>query len=269
MGPLLHIQMSLLFQTLLLPLLLPLLRLFLLCLATPLPRYPTRLRRPKGHTDGTILWPLPCSHATTVTLVPLAPTSVTEALKFPAWRQAMQLEFNALLDTHTWKLVPPSASQNLVCCKWIFQTKHLPNGCVERKKARLVAKGFHQQHGLNYSKTFSPVVHSSTVRLVLSLAVQAGWSMHQLDIQNTFLHVDLSEDVFMVQPPSFIHPDYPYYVCKLQKFLYRLKQAPQASFSKLSSKLLELVSLPLVLMSLFLNRFMVLFVFTSWSMSMT
>lgn len=44
----------------------------------------------------------------------------------------------------------------------------------------------------------------------------------------------------MSQPPGFIHPDYPHYVWKLNKSLHGLKQAPQALFSKLSSKLLEL-----------------------------
>lgn len=83
----------------------------------PPPCYPTRLRHPKEHTDGTILWPPPHSHAIMVALIPFAPTSVIEAFKFTDWRQAMQLEFNALLDTHTWTLVPPFASQNLVGCK--------------------------------------------------------------------------------------------------------------------------------------------------------
>lgn len=63
-----------------------------------------------------------------------------------------------------------------------------------------MAKGFQQQLGLDYSEIFSPVFRPFTVRLVLSLVVQAGWAMHQLDVQNAFLHGDLSEEVFMVQP---------------------------------------------------------------------
>lgn len=163
-----------------------------------------------------------------------------EALKHLEWQQAMQVEFHALLQTHTWTLVPPTSSQNVLSCKWIFCTKFLANGDVERRKARLVAKGFHQQHGLDYQETFGPVVKPSTVRLVISLAVQFGWTLHQLDIQNAFLHGDLVEDVFMAQPAGFVHLDYPLHVCKFQKALYGLKQAPRAWFSKLSSRLLEL-----------------------------
>jgi len=49
------------------------------------------------------------------------------------------------------------------------------------------AKGFHQQPGLDYSETFSPVIKSTTVHTVCSLVVSKGWSIRQLDVNNTFL----------------------------------------------------------------------------------
>lgn len=68
----------------------------------PLPRYRVRSRRPKVYTYGIVPWPPPRSHATTVDTVPLEPTLVTKALKHADWRQAMQAEFHALLQTQTW-----------------------------------------------------------------------------------------------------------------------------------------------------------------------
>ena len=44
----------------------------------------------------------------------------------------------------------------------------------------------------------------------------------------------------MSQPSGYNHPLYPNHVCKLQKAIYRLKQAPRAWFFRLSTKLLEL-----------------------------
>jgi hypothetical protein len=137
-------------------------------------------------------------------------------------------------------LVPSQAASNLVGCKWVFKLKRKADGSIERHKARLVAKGFHQQAGIDYGETFSPVVKPTTIRTVLSLAYSAGWSLKQIDIQNAFHHGFLSEDVYMVQPPSFINPNYPQHVCKLHKALYGLKQSPWAWFSRLSEKLIQL-----------------------------
>ncbi|RVW92402.1 Retrovirus-related Pol polyprotein from transposon RE1 [Vitis vinifera] len=169
----------------------------------------------------------------------LEPTTVTQALKDPKWRQAMSAEFDALLRNGTWDLVPSHPTQNLVGCKWIFRTKYLPNGSIDRYKARLVAKGFHQRPGIDYSETFSPVIKPTTVRLVLSLAVSQGWSLRQLDVNNAFLQGTLTEDVFMSQPPGFIDRDHPHHVYKLRKAIYGLKQAPRAWYHELRQFLLQ------------------------------
>ena len=104
----------------------------------------------------------------------------------------------------------------------MFRIKRHADGSIERYKARLVAKGFHQQPGIDYDETYSPVIKPTTVRTVLSLAISAGWSVQQIDIQNAFLHGNLSEDVFMTQPPGFQHPHFLNHVCKLQKAIYGL-----------------------------------------------
>ncbi|KAM2326634.1 hypothetical protein ACFX1X_025835 [Malus domestica] len=150
----------------------------------------------------------------------------------------MQDEFNALQSTGTWTLVPPSPTHNVVGCKWVFQVKKKYDGTVERFKARLVAKGFHQQEGIDFQETFSPVAKPVTIRVLLSLAVQFNWFLNQLDISNAFLHGDLKESVYMQQPPGFIDPSKPHHVCQLRKSLYGLKQAPRAWFDKLFQALL-------------------------------
>jgi hypothetical protein len=104
----------------------------------------------------------------------------------------------------------------------------------------LVAKGFHQQEGVDYFETYSPVVKSITIRTVLSLVVSAGWYIKQVDESSAFLHGHLQETVYMSQPPGFVNPMYHDAVCLLKKALYGLKQALQAWYHRLSFYLLEL-----------------------------
>ncbi len=107
-----------------------------------------------------------------------------------------------------------------------------------------MAKGYDQQRGVDYTETFSPVIKPATVRVLFTLVVQFQWPMQQLDISNAFLHGHLQEEIFMDQPQGFIHPDFPNYVCKLNKAIYGLKQAPRAWFTRLSDSLLEFGFLP-------------------------
>ena len=178
----------------------------------------------------------PKVYLTSLPVVPHIPSSVKTALASPLWYTTMQDEYNALLSNNTLTLttLPPNAS--LVGCKWVFKTKLNADDSFHRCKARLVAKGFHQTHGLDYAETFSPVVRHTTIRLVLAHVVTSGWSVRQVDVNNVFLNGDLSECVYMQQPPGFISAN-PHLVYKLHKAIYGLKQAPRSWFLKLSHTL--------------------------------
>lgn len=73
---------------------------------------------------------------------------------------------------------------------------------------------------------------------------QRGWSLRQLDVQNTFLHGVLEEEIYMRQPPGYEDKNSPFHVCILDKALYGLKQAPRAWYSRLNSKLQQLGFIP-------------------------
>jgi hypothetical protein len=109
-------------------------------------------------------------------------------------------------------------------CKWVYKIKHNAYGYVSRYKTRFVAKGYAQTYGRNYEKTYSPVVKMRTVKAIIVMAATKGWSLHQMDVNNSFLHGDLQE-VYMVQPPCYVDQTHPNLVNRLKKALYGLKQA--------------------------------------------
>ncbi|GJX40060.1 ribonuclease H-like domain-containing protein [Tanacetum coccineum] len=168
-------------------------------------------------------------HTSSLSPIPKSPFI---ALKDPNWCNAMYDEYNALVKNGTWILVPRPSDVNLVRSMWLFKHKFHADGTLSRYKARLVANGSNQQHGVDFDETFSPVVKPATIRTVLSLAVSRQWPIHQLDVKNAFLNGDLSETVYMHQPPGFVDSRYPNHVCLLQRSLYGLKQAPRAWFQR-------------------------------------
>ncbi|KAJ0435793.1 putative RNA-directed DNA polymerase [Helianthus annuus] len=167
----------------------------------------------------------------------IEPTCFNEAVKDINWVQAMNSEMEALHRNNTWTLVDLPHGRKAIGCKWIYKIKYKANGEIERYKARLVAKGYSQQEGIDFDETFSPVVKMVTVRCIINLAVENGWSLHQLDINNAFLYGNISEDVYMKLPEGYYSKDETK-VCKLVKSLYGLKQAPRKWYEKLTSVLL-------------------------------
>jgi Reverse transcriptase (RNA-dependent DNA polymerase) len=168
------------------------------------------------------------------------PTTYNQTAKFSHWREAMAHEIDALATNNTWSLVPASEASNIVGCKWVYKTKRLSDGTIERFKARLIAKGYTQEEGLDFTDTFSPVIKPTTIRLILSLAVTQKWDIRQLDVNNVFLHSELHELIYMSQPPGFTDTRYLDHVCHLYKALYGLQQSPRAWYHKLKETLLHI-----------------------------
>jgi hypothetical protein len=107
---------------------------------------------------------------------------------------------------------------------------------VLRFKARLVAQGCRQIPGVDVDEVFAPTSSFAARRVILSVAAQRDYEIHQVDIKTAFLNGDLEEEVYVTQPPGFENGD-PRIVCKLNKALYGLKQSPRAWHKKLDAEM--------------------------------
>uniref|UniRef100_A0A2N9FEQ5 Reverse transcriptase Ty1/copia-type domain-containing protein n=1 Tax=Fagus sylvatica TaxID=28930 RepID=A0A2N9FEQ5_FAGSY len=88
------------------------------------------------------------------------PTSFSQVVKNPQWREAMANEIAALEANNTWTLETLPPGKRPIPSKW----------------------------------TFAHVAKLVTVRCLLAVAAIRNWELHQLDVNNAFLHGDLHEE---------------------------------------------------------------------------
>ncbi|GKA39903.1 retrovirus-related pol polyprotein from transposon TNT 1-94 [Tanacetum coccineum] len=94
---------------------------------------------------------------------------------------------------------------------------------VLKNKARLVAKGYHQEEGINFEESFTPVARIEAIRIFVANAANKNMTIYQMDVKTTFLNGKLCEEVYVSQPEGFVDPDHPNHVYRMKKALYGLK----------------------------------------------
>ncbi|KAE8701406.1 hypothetical protein F3Y22_tig00110548pilonHSYRG00924 [Hibiscus syriacus] len=151
------------------------------------------------------------------------------------WMMAMQEEIEALHKNNTWDLVPLPQGRKPIGNKWVFKIKRNGDDQVERCRARLVVKGYAQKECIDFNEIFSPVVRLTTVRVVLAMCATLDLHLEQLDVKTAFLHGNLEEEIYMLQPEGFEEKEKKNLVCRLNKSLYGLKHAPRCWYKRFDS----------------------------------
>ncbi|KAJ9513375.1 hypothetical protein QJQ45_001423 [Haematococcus lacustris] len=208
--------------------------------AAPVPRRnPSRERhRPERFRDSDLF-------AMNVSDSPVNDTpTVAEALAGPMadlWIEAMNAELASLHANQTWCLEERPANARVLPTKWVLKVKRDAAGNIEKLKARLVAKGFYQQSGVDVGDVYAPVSKHTTLRTLLAKAAAENMEIHQLDFETAFLNGKLEPgEVIYVQQPEGFEEGSTNTVCRLQKALYGLRQAPRAWHARLCEELLSM-----------------------------
>ena len=61
-------------------------------------------------------------------------------------------------------------------CRWIYLAI----------QGTTCGKRVHKTYGIDYEETVAPVAKLNTVRVLLSLAANLDWPLHQFDVKNAF-----------------------------------------------------------------------------------
>lgn len=78
---------------------------------------------------------------------------------------------------------------------------------------------------IDYEESFSPVAMLKSIWILLAIVAHLNYEIWQIDVQIAFLNGQLDKDIYMIQPYGFITENQFDMVCKMQMFIYRLKQA--------------------------------------------
>ncbi|KAH9782721.1 Integrase catalytic domain-containing protein [Citrus sinensis] len=161
------------------------------------------------------------------------PNTFGEALcssKSDQWKLAIEEEMKSLHQNQTWELVKLPKGKRAIGNKWVYTKKQgSSNQTTPRYKARLVAKGFTQKEGIDYNEVFSPVVKHTSIRILLTLVAEYELELAQLDVKMAFLHGDLEEEIYMIQPCGFRVAGKENHVCRSQEERYYMARVPYAS----------------------------------------
>jgi len=102
------------------------------------------------------------------------------------WQSAIQAKIDSLAKNKTWILTQLPPNRKPISSKWILKIKTKADGSLDKYKAHLVACGFTQIQGVDYMETFSPVVKLNSIKVLLALATQHDYEIHQLDVKTAF-----------------------------------------------------------------------------------
>jgi hypothetical protein len=152
----------------------------------------------------------------------------------------MDEEITSLDKNEAWDILLFPTRRKPIGNKWVFKKNLNAEGKVEKYKARLVAKGYSQVEGIDFGEIFSPVAKLTSIIFMLFVVVAFDFKVEHMDVNTSFLHGDLEEEIYMKQPEGYVVKGKKELVCKLKKSMYGLKQSPRMWYQNFDTYMLGL-----------------------------
>ena len=108
------------------------------------------------------------------------PNSLKQAMHradWPKWKEAMQVEYDSLIENETWELTSMPENRQVITGRWCFKLKKDRNGQILKYKARWVAHGFKQEEGVDFVETFAAVVKPMSYKCLFGVNVKRGYKI--------------------------------------------------------------------------------------------
>lgn len=169
------------------------------------------------------------------------PRSFREACEIPSWAEAIDREYNALVDRGTWTYIDQTPDMDPLPFTWNFRVKDVSVGNGLLCKARCCLCGNLQQAFRDFDpeNLYAPVVRHETIGMFLAKVVAQQLQVEGADGDNSYLYGDMDKPIIMKQPTdSSGKPRYPGKVCLVKKSLYGARQAGEIWGSHIHKKLL-------------------------------
>ena len=75
--------------------------------------------------------------------------------------------------------------------RWVLSYELDKDGNITKTNARLVAQGFMQREGVNYNHTAVPIPAAASVKTVLAVANQTGFTIYHRDVKQAYTKAKL------------------------------------------------------------------------------
>ncbi|GAA5878142.1 hypothetical protein JCM16303_002858 [Sporobolomyces ruberrimus] len=170
--------------------------------------------------------------------IPTSPEDAITSIYSDEWVAAMEEEMKGMKYQEAWKLVEKSEKDKILGSRWHYSIKHDQDGGPKALKARLVVQGCKKIPWLaQLGPRSAPLVSIEVVFLFYTFVASHRLHTVATDLTKGYLaapaNLISSTPILMKQPPLFVDPEKPNYVCQLRKALYGLPQSGRAFFHRI------------------------------------